>query len=1120
MVHSIFYPRKPLQLLLQQWSQFFIYALFFTVLIAPAVGRAKVPHFNHLHNKQLESIGHQWVTIQDEQGFMWFGGRQGLVRYDAYTFKPYLYRSDNPRSLSSNFIVSLAIGSEGNLWVGTRQGVNRYNIESDDFTRFSHDPNDPSSIGASIAGFNGILHDSKGNMWFGTSGGGLNRFDPETESFLSVELLIDALGSNAEKLNVVIDEVRALYEDKQGVIWMGCASSKEEVSGICAFTFKTGKIVFYPYDTLGHANSASYQTAMNFYEDYQGQLWLATLGGGLHRINRITGICDHFLHSPDDSTSVGNDEVWTVKEDQYNNLWVGTDKGGLNRLSKLGTNNKFQRYTHRPEDLSSIATNKVSSIYESRFGDLWLGYYPSGVSLLNRYSNVFRHYRHEINNRNSISNSSVRALAETEQGNLWVGTEKGLNYINRQTGDITRYRHDAADPFSRAGLPVDAVSALLIDSHGTLWIGLYRGGLSRFSVSEEGSEGGFTHYRSEPENLSSLSSDTVFSLYEDSEGILWVGTENGVNQYQPETDSFNRYLSNDKDIGLMSFEWVYSMLEDSQGNFWLGLDSGLTLMDRKAGTFQHYRHTDSERSGIGAGGVRTIHEDIYGQIWLGLNGGGLNRFDPEDVSFFKKYTVKDGLINAFVEGVLEDDQGYLWVSTSQGLSQFNPDTERFRDFTKDHGLAGNLHNYPAHIKSAKGELIFGSSEGLTVFNPKKMYKNKLVPPVVITGFQLFHKPVSIGADGSPLKKSITATKTLTLSHEQSVFSFEFSALNYSFPHMNRYAYKLEGFDREWTYPGSKRTATYTNLDPGTYVFKVIGANNEGVWNEQGAKVTINILPPWWRTWWAYSVYFLLLLLSLAWVVKYQINRLALVERIRLDKIKDSFLSCTSHELRTPLIGIISLTELVLKRESEPLSNDSRECLGMVNASAQRLSLLINDILDYSQIVDGRLKLYLDSVNIYPLTESVFTLLLPVAKPKGILLINELDEPLPEVEVDEDRVQQIMLNLVGNAIKYSDEGWIKVSAQKVGAMLEVTVEDTGWGIPENQQQEVFESFHQLTLSEGRTAEGTGLGLSITKQLVEMHGGRLWLTSAVGKGSRFMFTLPLFISTPEVTYNRIA
>lgn len=1061
------------------------------------------PFFTHLHNKQLEAIGHQWATIQDSSGFMWFGGRQGLVRYDAYTFKPYLYDNNNSRSLSANFVVALANDSHGHLWVGTRHGLNRYDAETDDFTRFMYNPNDPNGVGALIIGFNGLLPDKKGALWVGTSGGGLSKFDEKSASFSNIPIHVAAKNGSGRFIQVEMDEVRALYKDSLGTLWMGCGSSREKISGICALQASSAQVQYYPYHTKRPGQGVGYQSAMNFYEDHAGQLWLATLGGGLYRIDPGAREFTRYYHQPDNPNSIGNDEVWSVIGDSNQNLWVATDKGGLNHLTGK---NRFERYRHIPEFSSSIATNKVTSIYENRFGDFWLGYYPSGASLLNPYANAFHQYRHNLNS-NSLSDGGVRAVAETQSGNLWIGTEHGLNFLDRSTGRITRFTHSPKDPDNPTHLPVAAVSALLVDSHNSLWIGLYRGGLCRYSASADSPHGHFTRYSFDTEDRSSLSSNVVFRLYEDRDKTIWVGTENGLNRYQPATNNFIRYLSHDVDLGLMSHEWVYSMLQDSRGNFWLGLDSGLARMDLKTEKFTFFQHDDGNKDSIGVGAVRALHEASSGELWVGLSGGGLNRFDRDDINAsVEKFSTQDGLINAFVEGILEDDNGNLWISTAQGLSELNVTTGQFRNLTKDHGLAGNLYNYPAHLKTLSGELVFGSSEGLTIFNPAEIYKNTRPPPIVMTDFKLFHERVDIRAKDSPLAESITVSKSLTLRHDQSVFSIEFAALNYAFPHMNQYAYILEGFDQDWVYSGENRSATYTNLDPGSYIFKVKGSNNEGVWSIRNAQLQIRILPPWWRTWWSYGVYTLLLGLSIIWVIKFQINRLDLKNRIRLDQIKDTFLSCTSHELRTPLTGIISLTEMVLARNRSELPPSSCEHLEIVVKSAQRLSLLINDILDYSQIKNNQLKLHCEHINLYDVIESVLTLLSPIALQKRIQLINTFGDTSLEVYADRDRLQQILLNLVNNGIKYSDAGWVKIRAQQSGSSLKVEVEDTGYGIPESEQRGIFESFHQLPGTSVRNAGGIGLGLPITKKIIEMHGGQVYLISAVGKGSTFTFTLP--------------
>lgn len=1066
---------------------------------------AKDPYFSHVNDKHLEAIGHQWATIQDSQGFMWFGGRQGLVRYDAYSFKPYLYDSEDMHSLSANFIVALEVDNTGNLWVGTRSGINRYNVKRDNFTRFLYVENGRGDARETIVGFNGILSDSKGRLWMGTSGEGLTQFDFTTNTFKPVLFETQYFNIKHTKKVMTMTEVRALYEDKNATLWMGCGSSKFKESGICSYDPESGTSHFYPFDVFETQHSISFQTAMNFAEDKNGQLWLATLGGGLYRIDAQNKTFEHFHHDPSNERSIGHDEVWAVKTDTIGTVWVGTDKGGLNRLSR---NKDFDRFQSNPDKKDSLLTNKVSAIYEDRSGGLWLGYYPSGVSLLNRYANDFHLYRHEVNNPNSLSNSGIRALAETEEGNLWVGTEKGLNFIHRTSNKITRFTHDPQRPTSPKHLPVDAVSALLVDSNNNLWVGLYRGGLCKYTADADDVYGSFERFHSIDGVRSSISSDTIFSLYEDSNGTVWIGTENGLNKFNAKTNSFSRYLSSDKDIGLMSFEWVYAIMEDSKGNFWLGLDSGLALMDRIANTFSFFRHKDSMSSSISEGAVRTIFEDSRGAMWVGFNGGGLNRFSYPDIhSSIEKFNVRSGLVNDFVEGILEDRNGNIWASTGQGLSQIDPNTLKIRNFTQNHGLAGSLHNYPAQIKTQAGELVFGSATGLSIFNPETLYKNTNPPKVVFTNFLLNHKTTNIQDNRSPLNESITTAKSVTLHPDQPVFSIEFSALNYQFSHMNQYAYILDGFDKDWVYSGTNRSATYTNLDPGTYTFRVKGSNNEGVWGTENKSLIIHVLPAWWQTWWAYFLYTSIIVLVAFWTIRFQINRLALIERIRMDKLKDTFLSSTSHELRTPLTGIISLTDIVLKSDSRSLSDTSREYLDMVVNSAKRLSLLINDILDYSLIKANKLHLHKEIFDLHPLVNTTIKLLQPMAHPKGIELLNKLPKVIPEVEADRDRVQQIFLNLMTNGIKYSDQGWVKVEARVVDSMLEISVSDTGLGIPKNEQTAVFDSFHQLNDLKQGSAEGAGLGLSITKRLVELHGGRIKLQSTLGKGSYFIFTLPI-------------
>jgi len=1083
--------------------------------LADQTNQTNALRFTHLRDKQLDSVGFQWVSLQDEQGFMWFGGEHGLVRYDAYKFKLYQNDADNPNSLSGNNVFALEVDAQGNMWVGTLKGANRYNAATDSFTRFVHNPSDPSSIGASD--ISNILKDSRGHLWFATNGGGLNRFLPSTEEFERVELRANGK---------IIGGVASLIEDRQGSLWMACTIDQWKTFGLCVlprakFGALKADVSFYPYDTATLLSLV--HRDLQVYEDSEGQLWVAVMGDGLSHFNRVTTSFVHYRHQPLVSESLGHNEVNHIFEDSHRNFWVGTDKAGLNRLNR--DTKQFEHFSHRARDPYSVASDKIHSIYENRFGDLWLGYFPVGLSIRNNYAGVFLNYWNRDDSATSLSDSAVNAIVETAEGNLWVGTEKGLNHINRSSGELTQYVHDPAQALSTSGLTADAVLSLLIDSDGVLWVGTWLGGLSRFNQSEDENIGTFTHFGPQLNRSDSLNDSVVLGLFEDSDKRLWIGTRNGLNQFQPETSTFLRYEHDDSNPDSIMSGEILSMFEDSRGNFWLGSEAGVELMDLEHGTFKHYQHNKTPHS-IDEGYVSAIHEDKKGRLWFGIVGAGLNLFDPDTGKVIKKYHREDGLPDTSVKSILEDNRGGLWLSTGYGLSHFQPDTALFRNYTVDHGLAGNIYNHAAYLKTSSGELAFGSSEGLTLFNPENIFKNNVVPPIVITDFHLFHKPVEVGVKNSPLQQSITymarsADNVLTLNHEQSVFSFEFAALNYQLPHLNQYAYKLDGFDKQWVQSGTIRSATYTNLDPGDYVFRVKGSNNDGLWNELGTAINIRIIPPWWRSWWALSFYILSLLLFFGLIIYSYIQRRRakveqrVIEKLQhLDRVKDTFLANTSHELRTPLNGIIGLSDSLIEGVAGPLPQNAQNYLHMIVNSSKRLSHLINDILDFTKLKQETINLDLKNLDLYSQASMVMGIANGLIGAKPLELFNYVDRTLPPVLADDNRVQQILYNLVGNAIKFTEEGKVTVSATLSGSFMWVSVADTGIGIERTQRKKIFDAFEQADSSEERRYSGTGLGLAVTKQLVELHGGQIKMDSTIGEGSVFRFSLPLASAEPSV------
>ncbi|MCB0156192.1 MAG: GGDEF domain-containing protein, partial [Anaerolineae bacterium] len=734
----------------------------------------------------------------------------------------------------------------------------------------------------------------------------------------------------------------------------------------------------------------------------------------------------------------------------------------------------------------------------------------TGLSKFKRSTEVFIHYTNTGGASASLSDSVVWGISEDPAGQLWVGTSSGLNRIERESGTVTVYRHQPDDPASLSG---DFVPAVLTDHSGTLWVGVDEGGLNRYDPATDS----FSAYRFAEEDPTSLSDDDVWSLFEDREGRLWVGTwGGGLNRFNPADETFTRYQPDPANPAGLSNDVIRVIRQDHTGRLWLGTNGGgLVNFDPAAETFTTYLTDPNQMSSLSGNVVRAILEDSRQTLWVGVDGGGLNKFDPATETFVH-YREQDGLPNDTIYGIVEDDQGELWLSTNSGLARFDPVSETFKNYTASDGLQSNEFNQGAYFKSGAGELFFGGINGFNAFFPDQIQDNTYQPPVIVTAFQIFDKPVT-------LAQPLAELTELPLSYRDSVFSFEFAALDYTAPAENQYAYKLEGFDQEWIEAGPRRFATYTNLDGGEYTFRVRGSNNDGLWSEHEVAVKINITPPPWKTWWAYTLYVLagagVIFVYIRLRTRAQARELAqqrrelaqerqVAEQLRqVDRLKDEFLANTSHELRTPLNGIIGLAESLLEGATGELGPDTRHNLSLIAMSGRRLANLVNDVLDFAKLKHKTIQLDRRPVELHALTEVVLTLSQPLIGPKSLRLINSIPPDTPPVQADENRVQQILHNLVGNAIKFTESGTIEISAQVRDDLLAVSVTDSGIGIPADKIARIFESFEQADGSIERIYGGTGLGLTISKQLVELHGGSIAVESTVNHGSRFTFTLPL-------------
>lgn len=801
--------------------------------------------------------------MQDSKGFMWFGTTDGLNKYDGYTFTVYEHDPANPNSLSNNAVYAIAEDRSGTLWIGTwGGGLNRFDRETERWRHYQHDPSDAHSLSNSYV-FS-MLQDQSGVLWVGTWRGGLNRFDPETEQFTRHQY--DPHDPHSLSSNNVL----SIYEDQSGVLWIGTGGG-----GLNRFDRETERFARYQHDPT-NPHSLSNDDVLSIYEDQAGVLWVGTAGGGLNEFDRKTGRWRHYQHAPSDPRSLTDNIVWPIYEDQTGALWVGTYSGGLERFD--GEARQFTHYQHDPGDPHSLSSNRVRAIYEDQSGVLWMGTDGGGLSKAYLGKRDFVHYQHDPGDPNSLSSNDVFSIYEDRSGVLWIGTYGGgLSEFDREHGRWHHYQHDPHDPNS---LSHDVVFSVLEDRSGVLWIGTGGGGLNRLDRET----GRFTRFQHDPADPGSLSHDVVFSVYEDQAGLLWVGTfGGGLNRLDRETETFTRYQHDPADPNSLSDDRVLSVYQDRAGMLWIATADGLDSFDPQAERFAHYRHDPDDPSNLSDNYVLSLCEDQAGALWVGTNGGGLDRFDREKKTF-THYGEEQGLPDTVVGqegrhltklplylgefssgpqyagvarseldfispqhglpiyGILEDEQGFLWVSTDRGLSRFDPRTETFRNYDVSDGLQGNEFYEGACHKSSRGELFFGGVNGFSAFYPERIEDNAYVPPIVLTALQQSGEDID-------LDQAVEDAQHATLAWPNNFFEFEFAALSYAQPEKNQYAYMLEGLDKHWNYTGSRRFGRYTNLAGGVYTLRMKGSNNDGVWNEAGTSLTITVVPPFWATWW-------------------------------------------------------------------------------------------------------------------------------------------------------------------------------------------------------------------------------------------------------------------------------
>ena len=1069
------------------------------MLCAIALAQKQNLEFSHLTSQ--DGLGSNTVSsiLQDEKGFLWFGTYDGLSRYDGYKFHTFKTIQGDSTSISENKIRAMTEDASGNLWIGTWfNGLNKFDPKIEKFTRYLHDENNSSSISSnSIVS---LCTDKEGNVWIGTVGGGLNKFEPKSEKFYHYMNNCDdpsSLSSNT---------VYSVYEDRNGILWVGTADA-----GLNRFDKKKGTFISYKRDPAA-PGSISGNWIMTIYEDRSGILWLGTQDGGLNKFDRSLNKFIHYSYSSIQSAC--SNSIRSLFEDTRGIFWVGTEEG-LNIFNRQKS--EFACYQYNSSNPTGLNDNTVVSICEDRAGILWFGTWNGGINKYDKYEKKFTSFSYNSDDPNSLSGKTIYAIYEDSFGDLWIGTDYyGLNRRKAGGDKFIHYYNNPNDPYS---ISSNSINSICEDSKGNIWLGTDGGGLNRYDRTTNR----FIHFRHNPNDPSTISSDRISQIFFDNKGNLLIGVQvGGFDKLPPDSTGVIHFKPDPNNSNSIGKAIIFDFDEDNKGNLWIGTHgSGLTKFNISTEKFVNFRNDPQNPSSISSDAISVIHIDKKGNLWIGTDGGGLDKFNSRNRTF-KRYKEKDGLPNNTICGILEDERGNLWISTNKGLSKFDPNTDHFRNFGVEDGLQGLEFNVWAYYKTHDGKMYFGGTNGLNVFHPDSIKDNLLIPPVVITDFQILHKPVSVGYDSTwnrtILEKSISETKLLELRHSDNIISFEFAALDFRNPKRNQYAYFLKGFDKEWTKTdAAKRYVTYTNLDPGEYVFRVIASNSDEMWNENGVSLKIIIHPPWWATWWSYMLYGAAIILLVLGVRAYDLKRQRLRHQLELehehavkleeiDTMKSRFFTNISHEFRTPLTLILGPAN---KIKTECNDENLTKQAGLIHRNANRLLELINQLLDLSKIETGQLKLSASKENLASFVRGLSMTFESIAEKKDIRFKVELQKEKIEAYFDKDKMEKILINVLFNAFKFTMEGGeITVSLTETNQnTVKILVHDTGIGISKKDLPKLFNRFYQVDSSHTREHEGTGIGLALTKELVELHKGKITIDSQEGEWTEVTIELPL-------------
>ncbi len=1055
--------------------------------------------FEHFSVREGVSQSEIKCMLQDSEGYLWIGTQNGLNKYDGYSFVNYFYDPSDSNSISNSWIFDICEDPDGNLWLGTKGGLNKYNKKSGHFSRIEYKTDSSLIEDYFVYG----LYADETSLYIHT---------PPVLTILNLHTgRIETYTNNFKHAGAAYDIGLPVIKSSDGKLWLGSQH------GLALFDLGEKQFTNFVHDDSDHG-SISNDHVMALAEDNKGNILIGT-EIGLNIYSKETQLISRIFRDINDPNSLSHNTIRSIIQDRSGNLWIGTGGGGLNKISYGPDGSATFTHFRSGSGLDNyISHDIVFSLLEDNSSNLWIGTI-AGIDKTDLKKKNIRTYR-KSDDPGSIDllDNLIASVYKDGDGMLWVGNwGKGLNIVDLERNNVIHY---AVQSSGILELPDNYVHVIFKDSRSRIWIGtrngisIFREGLNDFISVQD-------YFGAEAFDI--FNDIRVYCIIEDHQGKIWIGTGNGVSILDLETrQQTSLKVENDPPLEISS-NLVYSLLEDRDNEVWIATSGGLDRYKPEEGMMHHYRNDPGSINTLIDNFTISLCEDSLGNIWIGTSSGA-NRFSKSD-SAFSYFSVNDGLPSNIIYDIIEDDKDRLWFSTGGGLAMADPGLEEAISFMVIDEFRGMEFNLKAVYRADDGELFFGSIDGLVSFYPDSLSENTYIPPVRIT---------SIIKESGGLRQEMNAyEKQLVLSYQDYSFTVEFSALDYTNPEKNRYSYQMEGVSDLWRDIGSRRFVLFTNLPPGQYTFRVKGTNNDGVWNEAWTGIKIKILPPWWRSKYAYGAYIILIIIILVIIVmrrerKFRIETKRLESKVRertaeislqkekveeselqlkeLNATKDKFFSILAHDLKNPFSNLYSMSELISVNYESMDEEEKILTLKKINKSAEFIYNLLENLLTWSKSQRGRIDYTPGIFNLSTLIQVNLNLHRIHAGNKGISLESEVEDEIMAYG-DREMINTVLRNLVNNAVKFTAKGGsVVVSVQENEDMLQVTVKDRGTGISEENIQKLFHIDLKFKTTGTGGETGTGLGLILCKDFVEKNGGRIWCESQEGTGSSFHFTVP--------------